>query len=363
MVDTRRSRPPPQQKRRGGSGRELASRTTGLNSGGNRGHGDNYRPGNQQFGSAPSRSDFTFTSSHQGPQFPPATTVQRGARRNNNNRNGASGPNNGRPTMRGGDGAPANSRGGRRYQRGGFRPQAAHERALLQSRDDGTEHFLGVAQDTNKFRDLASMSDDEEADMDVETDDSDGDDAAPKKTKLTRTQSLTRADGDSVPKWSNPDPYTVLPPPEETTGKRIDVVKLIRKAKNQLAEQASTNNAVAANDDFISFGDDDGDEASELLVVPNQPMPHRSQPLQGSLNEVAAPASLAPAVGGTKRSADIAGLPARPVAAPRSRKRKQPDGVIALKEEWVLEDGDDRDPAPWAYREDYKRLLNQPDKL
>ena len=52
------------------------------------------------------------------------------------------------------------------------------------------------------------------------------------------------------PKWSNPDPYTSLPPPPDTTGTRVDVVKLIRKARN---EHAVADNAMAAQDDFISF--------------------------------------------------------------------------------------------------------------
>lgn len=357
MVDTRRSRPPPQQKRRGATGRDLANR---MSSGRTRGQGDTYRPGIQQSGSAPSRSEFTFTSSTPGPQFPAAQPVERTSRRNNG-RNGASGTTIPRAPIRGGNAAPSNFRGGRRNARGGFRSQAAHERALLRTRDDGTELFMGISQETSKFRDLADLSDDEETDMDVGTDDTDGDDDAPNKTKITRTQSTNRADGDSVPKWSNPDPYTVLPPPEETTGKRIDFVKLIRKAKNSVAEQSDATNAVAANHDFISFGDDDNEDASEPLVIPTEPASFRSQHLQGSLNEVAATGSLASATNPMKRSAEIAGLPARPPVGNGSRKRKQTSDYAGKKREWVLRD--ERDPAPWAYRNDYERLRDQPEKL
>ena len=56
-----------------------------------------------------------------------------------------------------------------------------------------------------------------------------------------------------VPKWSNPDPYTVLPPPDETQKKRKDVVKLIRKARIATEQELVPNNALVANDDFISL--------------------------------------------------------------------------------------------------------------
>ncbi|KAF1978407.1 hypothetical protein BU23DRAFT_651147 [Bimuria novae-zelandiae CBS 107.79] len=331
-----------------------------------------YRPREQQNGSAPSRSEFTFTSNNPAPQFPPATTVERGAPRSNGRGRGdASGNNNARFGRRGGHAGPSHFRGGGRG-RGGFRSQAAHERALLQSRDDSTEHFLGVAHEANKFRDLAELSDDEEADMDVGTDDTDDDGATQNKTKVTRTQSTSRDDGDSVPKWSNPDPYIVLPPPDETTGKRIDFVKLIRKAKNEVTGQADASNAVTANDDFISFGDEDEDEASEVIMAPTEAA-SRSQPLQGSLNEVATTGS-ANARG--KRSAEFArlptrlelrtssrsaGLPPRPDLSTSSRKRKQPDDYGGMKPEWAPKD--DLDSAPWAFRQDYERLRDQPERL
>lgn len=62
-----------------------------------------------------------------------------------------------------------------------------------------------------------------------------------------------------APKWSNPDPYTSLPPPDESQHKRVDVVKLIRKAKlENTMSQAKETDAVTANDDFISLGMTDG---------------------------------------------------------------------------------------------------------
>lgn len=361
MADTRRRASQPKRRGRGSP----TNRTSGgPSSGRNRGQADSYRPRQQQNGNAPSRSDFTFTSNTQGPRFPPASAVERGASRNNSRGyNNSQGINNFHSGVRNSDSGPPGYRGVRRRAPNRF--QAPHERALLQTRDDHTEHFLGVDQESKKFRDLADLSDDEEAEMDVGTDNTDGDDAARAKTKISRTQSSNRADGDSVPKWCNPDPYIVLPPPEETTGKRIDFVKLIRKAKNDIAEPKDANNAVAANDDFISFGDDDAG-APEPPVVPGETA-SRAQPLQGSLNDVAATASLAYEDNRSKYTVGAAGLPVRPEHrpehGPNSKKRKHADDRFygSMKDDWKPKYN--MDPAPWAIRKDYDRLRNDPYKL
>ncbi|KAJ4305117.1 hypothetical protein N0V90_000647 [Kalmusia sp. IMI 367209] len=355
----------PQQKRRS---RDLRDRMTG---------GHNVRSGHpaeqrqQQNGSAPSRSEFTFSSDTRGPQFPPAgPSLERGPQRNRGRgrgRGGASGKNSARPYIRGGDASvPSHHRG--RHNKPYSRRQAPHERALLQTRDDNTEHFLGVAANTKKFRDLADLSDDEEADMDTDSENSEDNNSATAqgKTKVARTQSSSRADGNSVPKWSNPDPYTVLPPPEETTGKRIDFVKLIRKAKNEVAEQNDATNAVAANDDFISFGEDDNGgvhalDRDQTTVTSRSHRSSQDHSLQGSLNEVAATGSLASANHHAKRSAEAAGLPARPQHAGSSLKRKRARPVGMLTDCW--QPYPDCDLAPWARRHDLERLRNDPAKL
>ena len=58
----------------------------------------------------------------------------------------------------------------------------------------------------------------------------------------------------SLPKWSNPDPYTSLPPVDDSSRKKKDVVKIIRKARIATSKTTSAINEAAANDDFISFG-------------------------------------------------------------------------------------------------------------
>ncbi|RMZ72371.1 hypothetical protein GMOD_00010234 [Pyrenophora seminiperda CCB06] len=232
--------------------RPLADRMTFTGSGGN-------RPDNQ--------TQFTFEHSHEAPSFPPASSSN--ARESDHP--------SARRRKRGGASHPFGNRGnGNRRGRGGFKKTAPHERALLTHRDAGTpERALGVADGSNRFLNPDDMSDDEDSDMDVDSsrEGEEGESSEGREPKAARTQAK-RADGDSVPKWSNPDPYTVLPPPDETTGKKRDVVKLIRKTRNAEAEKVVGHNSVAANNDFISlFDTDEEDEADE--------------PARGSLNEMA----------------------------------------------------------------------------
>jgi non-canonical poly(A) RNA polymerase PAPD5/7 len=221
-------------------------------------NGNNSRPANHNGDIAAGYQEFTFSSGNGAPQFPPTgPSSERNTRRT---RGGAPGKYNERHYGRGVDSTSyqngRNNAGASR--RGNYRkPPAAHERALLQSRDDTTEQSF-VTYGSNKFN-LDNISVDEELDQDSDADDSDDAAVGGGVRKVARVHSKVSADGDSVPKWSNPDPYTVLPPPE--TAKRVDVVKLIRKAKNDAAEQNNNGNAVAANDDFISFMPDDQLEA------------------------------------------------------------------------------------------------------
>ncbi|KAF2244107.1 hypothetical protein BU26DRAFT_435260 [Trematosphaeria pertusa] len=334
------------------------------------GGGDSYRPGDQQRlqqnGSrAANHAEFTYTAGQQA-QFPPW-----------NRNHGASGPNN-RDTWRGGEfysSHPTNRRNPNGYGRG-YRKPAPHERALLQSRDDSTEHTLGVPDGPNKFRNLEDLSDDEEVDMDIDSDqssDSSGANGQNGNHKIARVQLSTHTDGNAVPKWSNPDPYTVLPPPEETTGTKRDIVKLIRKAKNEAAEKSNTDNAVAANDDFISFGDGDGednDDDSGLVINKGAPPPapwaHLSsggQSFQGSMNEVASIGALSSATHTTKRSAGAAGLPEK---LPRpgnihKRKRGETEGRVgSVIELWLPKPHSH--PTPWATNQHYAHLNHDPRK-
>ncbi|KAI4624259.1 uncharacterized protein J4E88_001180 [Alternaria novae-zelandiae] len=296
------------------------------------GDGDNYRPGGARNGN---QSQFTFESSHPAPRFPPAS--------DSNVPRGPSGSASSRRRGRGGASRGSSRADGRNntngFRRGGFKKAAPHERALLTHRDGGSpERALGVADGSNRFHNPDDISDDEEADMQVESADSadeDGDGDA-REPKAARTQTK-RADGDSVPKWSNPDPYTALPPPDETTGKRTDFVKLIRKAKNQEAEKAAGHNSVVANDDFISFGDeDDGRDA-----------------VQGSLSEFAHIDSIV-----DRQQAAVAEHRAPRPARNNNKRKANLSGVV---DEWLPVPN--VNPTPWLpSRDPYAHLASEPEK-
>lgn len=329
----------------GGGGRSLADRMT-FTSGG----GDNYRPGGGQQGR--NNSEFTFSSNHDGPRFPPAGPANAGppAQRRNNR-----GGRQGQRDSRRGDSNGFRGRGG---GRGGYRKQGAHERALLTVQDKGSpERTLGVADGSNKFMNVDEMSENEEEE---ET----NNDAEEGSHKVART-AAGRADGDSVPKWSNPEIYSALPPPEELRpGKKIDFVQLIRKAKNEAAEKADGNNAVAANDDFISFGDDDGStKGTDLLSIDDDEPKTNKRPQngdfsQGPMNDLDYVDSIVSSAPQNKRARE-ADLHEQPQQSKAKRKRGEVENVRGIVQEWM---GTARcNTAPWLDpRHNYAHLVNDP---
>ncbi|GES63043.1 topoisomerase family protein Trf4 [Aspergillus terreus] len=137
------------------------------------------------------------------------------------------------------------------------RPGTA-ERPLLRAKRESTPELLvaeGNADDkpAMKFAPLENLSDSEEADMDVSSSDEAADDSRPRKRRAVESTE-TPAPAPPAPKWSNPDPYTALPPPDETQQKKVDVVKLIRKARvAAAASQPAKADPVTSNEDFISL--------------------------------------------------------------------------------------------------------------
>ncbi|KAL2063092.1 hypothetical protein VTL71DRAFT_6164 [Oculimacula yallundae] len=170
--------------------------------------------------------------------------------------------------------------------RGGYRgrggPRLASERAFLQTNRAPTPELMpGMDEDVEagaKYMAVDDMSDSDEVEMDMSDD---GDEDQQPKKKHVRTDGKA-ADGDSVPRWSNPDPYTALPPPDETRAKKKDVVKLIRKARVTTSSEHSTK--AAATDDFISFdfGDDEEQEQDDDYIAPAAPKAPRE--VAGSAN-------------------------------------------------------------------------------
>lgn len=219
------------------------------------------------------QTGFTFRNNDSAPQYPG------GVEYNGNNRpRQYATQENGRPRPRDQHRDNRNlnrPRGGHNFHRGRGNYGnyiAPSDRPLLRQRNEtGLEELLGMTEEQasiRRYMPAADISDSDEEPMD-ESDsdpdnpqhDRDGSLEPPKKRRTVGSGKRYGTDGDSEPKWSNPDPYTVLPPVDEEVRKRKDVVKLIRKSDLHTAAKASQHNQVVANDDFISFGFED-DKAS-----------------------------------------------------------------------------------------------------
>jgi non-canonical poly(A) RNA polymerase PAPD5/7 len=230
--------------------------------GGNiRGNDANPRQGYDN-GSSHSRGDFTFRkeSQFQWPTEPRAdrSRPRNGTRNGHNNRGG---------------------RGGRWQPRGS---KAANDRQILNTvldRDVTPERLAGMANGVHLFNPDDIGEDDLEnaSDSAMSESSSEGfsaadrsfnelvkDDSEEGPSKKRAKKQEGEADGNSKPKWSNPDPYYALPPViEDANAKKKDVVELIRKAKVATEkENEQSSNAVTQNDDFISFGMDEEDHVS-----------------------------------------------------------------------------------------------------
>ena len=200
-------------------------------------------------------------------------------------------------------------RAGRGYHkqgRGGFRVATAERPLLKVKGTESAEHMLGVDQSGARFLNADDLSDTEEEMVESEPESeyeptdqlaggtdlaNESQDNSPDETKeppaKRRALLSDSKEGSSVPKWSNPDPYTVLPPVDESQRKRKDVVKLIRKARIA-ADKDKTQNEVSANNDFISFGleDDNLSEGKNTSPPPQAPTGPR-HPTQRSYNATA----------------------------------------------------------------------------
>ena len=235
-------------------------------------------------------------------------------------------------------------RPGRRHQEFGPRRIApgAHERPLMfTAREKTPERLSGMDHNgAEKFLGLADLSESEEA-MDLETGSSDED--------LEISKGMKTVD---PPKWSNPDPYTVLPPmADEARAKKRDVVKLIRKARINATKPDVVEDSVAVNDDFISlsFGDD-SDETS----IPTGP--------KALIGKIAPSALAAPPLNGTngasnKRKRDAADDVDDPLPPPHLMKRVRKSNLQSkgdVLDEWKGTKAFDR--LPWSNRDHSQTL-------
>ena len=120
------------------------------------------------------------------------------------------------------------------------------ERPLLASTNHSPENLTIHPEQPKKFRDVDNLTDSDEMEMDVSNSEND---SRPAK----RQRYAKEADLGDTPRWSNPDPYTSLPPMDSAERKRKDMVKIIRKARN--TSLSTDEMAPLQNDqDFISFG-------------------------------------------------------------------------------------------------------------
>ncbi|KAK0388073.1 hypothetical protein NLU13_4317 [Sarocladium strictum] len=182
--------------------------------------------------------------------------------------------------------------GGRGNGRPRWQPPHPSERALL------TGATLNIGETTltdggaAKFRNIEDLSDDDELEMEISSRSSDSDSDNPDEPSKKRARTEAAPDASAVPKWSNPDPYTALPPPDETSKKKKNFVELIRKARVEEEEAKAASTAKPEN--FISFDlseDEDEDQATQADGSRKPSPPYEPPP---PLPPGPAPASLPP---------------------------------------------------------------------
>lgn len=231
----------------------------------------------------PPQGDFTFRAerppgvqesydSYRGP--PPSLRSDRDSYRSGPRRQNGQGPSFGR--QQGGGFKGPYQRGGRGFRRG-TRERAADRLFLHKKHDENAEDLLGDTTHRATYRDVDELSESDDAAMDISGEsDLEVMEPAAKRVRLS--------DDQAIPKWSNPDPYTALPPPDETQRKKKDVVQMIRKARVEAESKKAAGDSEAA--EFISFefsdeGSDDDKSptngtAQKASGLSNAATPHHS---------------------------------------------------------------------------------------
>ncbi|KAL8692879.1 MAG: hypothetical protein Q9218_002172 [Villophora microphyllina] len=292
--------------------------------------GDSWRPQAPLPTGVP-QSDFTFRNDASAPRFPPNADHYRPWNDRSHRQNGLRR-----------DGS---------YRGRGPRVATAARPLLSSKRGSSPEQMLAYADTQNRaqrFLSAADISDSGEEDMDVSGDDKELssdqtpsltfasgaevtpngidpnhaqlDSEPPSKRRATAQTAKESKRAASVPKWSNPDPYTVLPPVDEAQRKRKDVVKIIRKARIASEKEVTVENQVATNDDFISFGvgGDNVSHGESPSSSPSEPDNSRGRGMPGApagprsfshLNNLHGASSGAPGIVEARPSANDLGPP------------------------------------------------------
>lgn len=213
-----------------------------------------------------------------------------------------------------------------------YGPRPAHERDLLRrGQRSGTPEQMAGMRQQQRFK-LADGSDyiDDEA-------------ARAKRIKLDAAIAAR-------PKWSNPDPYTALPPVVASTGPKLDIVQVIRRAKLAAESKAAQNTAIERNNDFISFNEHEqgrnklnarnGDEDEDNYYYKHDDASATRGRLRDSRAAPARASTHAPA----RRSASVPSADDRKDKRGTKRKRKEHD-PYEVREEWQPIAG--QDATPW----------------
>lgn len=237
-------------------------------------------------------------------------------------------------------------RGDRRHGRGGpngrgrgrnagpafkrtWRPFVAAERELLSgTHESGNEEALYNPETGVLYRNVDELSDSDEADMDISGDE--GDEDAEPSAKRARTGLDQTASDNNTPRWSNPDPYTALPPEGARERKTKDVVQMIRKARVQTV--AETKTALPNDlDEIIMFNSDDDSDIEIIEEAKPKPTAQSSHDVLSLVPVVAASEDAKtkksegkPMVGaidltGTDGEHDTAPVPTAPKNLPKTR--------------------------------------------
>lgn len=304
-----------------------------------------FHAGDWSQNSLKQQNGFSFRPLQSAPQYPVAIDQYRPPRTGQFDTKESQRAHNGGTSRPGRNARSDNTRPGSRRSirgRGNYHHRATADRPLLNfKRGDTPEQLLGMnthQEGEKRFLDIDDMSDSAEEAMD----ESDIDEYEP-PLEIARPVGGTRAmlsvttmddavrsgreveghdtaeaaiqHGTSLPKWSNPEYYTALPPPDESQRKKRDVVKLIRKARVAIGKNTTSANQVVANDDFISFdmggnqSEPDSFDAVELPRFRGGGVPGAPSGPRSGGNYLSAKSGQAPGTNGEALSAENLGPP------------------------------------------------------
>ncbi|KAH8899849.1 hypothetical protein GQ53DRAFT_634353 [Thozetella sp. PMI_491] len=203
-----------------------------------------------------------------------------------------------------------------------WRPFVAAERELLNARHPSNgERVMFNSEQEVKYKAVEELSDSDETDMDISGDEEDGE---PSRKRARLSDDKAAPATVVAPKWSNPDPYTALPPPDTVTNqKKKDMVQLIRKARVEASEPSEAkSSATAQAAEYIACDSDDSEEG-EVMVKPGPSAAPRAHVDNTAPNNApTGPRASMTALSINNGGPPPASLPPRPVTLPDPAPRR-----------------------------------------